>query len=464
MLITILATVVVLGVLIFVHELGHFMTAKWVDIEVPRFSIGLGPKMVGFRRGETEYVISWLPLGGYVKMAGMEEFESIEGGGDERRDRTGLGAPTDAGLLTEVPSGPTRSRDFESKSIPARALVLSAGVLMNFLFAFVVFALSSFVWGVRAAPEPTIAEVRTEMVPEGAEALASVPVGATVVAVDDEEIEDWDDFERAMAMATPGPVTLRFADAAPVTFELPEDDSLRAAAILSLVPTLPPVVGAVQEGTPASEAGLEAGDRIVRAAGQPIESWNALQTAVEAHPNRPLALVVERGGDRLEVTLTPEIPAEAEEGAEAGPRIGVASGVERERLGAFEAVAHGAEETWYWIETTAGFLGQLFTGEQSPRNLGGPILIGQVSGKVARAGIEAFLNFMAVFSINLAVLNLLPIPILDGGQLVFLGVEAVRGRALSIEQRMRLSQIGFVIVLAIMVWALANDVLRLFGI
>src|SRR5688500_4955314 len=147
MLITILATVIVLGVLIFVHELGHFLTAKAVDIEVPRFSIGLGPKMIGFTRGETEYVISWLPLGGYVKMAGMEEMEAIEGG-SSKPVVSGAGTADDLGLEVETKrtAGP---RDFQSKSIAARTLVISAGVIMNLLFAFLVFAISAMVWGVR---------------------------------------------------------------------------------------------------------------------------------------------------------------------------------------------------------------------------------------------------------------------------------------------------------------------------
>lgn len=166
------------------------------------------------------------------------------------------------------------------------------------------------------------------------------------------------------------------------------------------------------------------------------------------------------------MTVTPDVREDVEPGSGVpAVQIGVSSQLPpRERPGLFGAIVHGAAETWDWISLTVGFLVDLIVGDTSPRNLGGPILIGQVSGEVARAGAEELLNFMAILSINLAVLNLLPIPVLDGGWLVFLGVEAVRGRALSLEQRMRLTQVGFVIVLAIMVWAIANDVLRLFGI
>src|SRR5687767_13176415 len=179
--ITILATIVVLGVLIFVHELGHFVTAKLVDIEVPRFSIGLGPKLIGFRRGETEYVISWLPLGGYVKMAGMEEMEKIEGG----TVRTVPADIVDGGLVSDaipedtpadLATGAARTRgprDFESKSIAARVLVISAGVLMNLLFAIVVFSIISYVWGIERSFEPRVARVRAERLPDGTKSLAA---------------------------------------------------------------------------------------------------------------------------------------------------------------------------------------------------------------------------------------------------------------------------------------------------
>ena len=464
MLITVIATVIVLGVLIFVHELGHFVTAKLVDIEVPRFSIGLGPKLWGFRRGETEYVISWLPLGGYVKMAGMEEMEQVEGGATTESDTTGLGAPVDAGLTSEEPR-PPGPRDFEAKSLPARALVISAGVIMNVIFAFLVFAGGAFVWGVRQVPEAQVAVVHAERLPEGAEALASITPGTRVIAVGGERVEDWAELEQALAMAPRGETVVRLDDGRSLAVQMPQADSARAALIGALVPRLQPVIGSVTAGEPAEAAGLRPGDRILRAGGEPVDSWSELVTAVEGAGTDPLSLDIRRGEERLAVTVTPELQSDpAATGGVPLPRIGIGYAAERERPGLAGSIAHGADQTWFWISATTGFLVQLFSGDQSPRNLGGPILIGQVSGQVVRAGIEPFLNFMAIFSINLAVLNLLPIPILDGGHLVFLLVEAVRGRALSLNQRMRLTQVGFVFLLAIMVWALANDVLRLFGI
>ncbi len=192
---TILSAAIVLGVLIFVHELGHFLTAKWVDIEVPRFSIGFGPKVIGFRRGETEYVISLLPLGGYVKMAGMEEMEPIEGGSPTTAPAESASAsPTQTVAATRV-RGP---RDFESKTIAQRTLVISAGVIMNLLFAYVVFAAIGMFWGVPKPPEAVLGNIVEELLPDGAEALAGLPSGVRLTHVGNDPVETLDDLRVAL--------------------------------------------------------------------------------------------------------------------------------------------------------------------------------------------------------------------------------------------------------------------------
>ena len=455
MLITILAMAVVLGVLIFVHELGHFMTAKWADIEVPRFSIGFGPRVIGFKRGETEYVISALPLGGYVKMAGMEEMEMIEG--------------PDA-QATEVEAGPRqpRPRDFDSKPLGWRALVISAGVLMNLLFAFIVFSIIGLAWGVPAPPPPVIGDIAEERLPEGTETLARIPRGARVISFDGETVADFEQLQLALSTAGAGPAELQLENGEVYSFTIPARDSLRISLLAAFVPVadIAPVLNSVSDDSPAERAGLEAGDVVVGAGGDTVRSWQDFVGIVEQRAGEPVPIVVRRGDERLELTVTPEA-ASLPDGTRYG-RIGVGStggqfALPRERVGPLRAIAWGATETWQWIRLTLSFLGGMFTGEQSVRELGGPITIGQLSGQVARAGLESFLNFMALLSVNLAILNLLPIPVLDGGHLVFLGIEAVRGRALSFKQRMRLSQVGFVLILMIMAFAIGNDILRLFG-
>lgn len=474
MLITLLATIVVLGVLILVHELGHFVTAKLADIEVPRFSIGLGPKLWGFTIGETEYVLSWIPLGGYVKMAGMEEMERVEGGSDEDRlARTAAGVgTTDAGLLSDddesqaarpLGTGPG-PRDFDGKSVGVRAIVLSAGVIMNLIFAFLVYSAIAAVQGVEPRVDARIGSVAEARLPAGTEALGTIPAGTRIEAIGEREVDDWRDVQDALTISSPGPTTIRLAGVQPITVDLPAQDSLRAALIFSVRPAVDPVVGRIAEGMPGDLAGLRSGDRVVRAGGEPIETFDDLVAVIQASPDQPVELVVRRDGREVTLTVTPI--AAAMQGPEGEERtigqIGV--GTPRERPGPIGAVVHGAAETWHWTTFTVEILGELFTGGVSARSVGGPILIGQLSGRFARAGFEAFLAFMALVSINLAIFNLLPIPVLDGGHLVFLAVEAVRGRALSLEQRMRFTQVGMVILMMLVVWVVANDVLRLFGI
>ncbi|HEX2167880.1 MAG TPA: RIP metalloprotease RseP [Longimicrobiales bacterium] len=463
---TIVAFIFVLGVLIFVHELGHFMTAKMADIEVPRFSIGFGPRVIGFTRGETEYVISLLPLGGYVKMAGMEEMEHIEGGPATVNDTVGA---ENEGELEEVAERPRGPRDFESKSLPWRALVISAGVIMNLLFAFLVFSASAGIWGVAADPGTRIGSVDEEDLTAGAAPLAAIPPGALVTAINNEPVTTWRDMGLALTTARAGETQISFEDHPPVTFTLPSDDEEKAGIINSFNPALPAgaVLTQIVAGGPAAEAGLRPGDHVLQAGGTAVPTWHDFVDVVERSPGAPVPLVIERDGERVQLTVTPEDRV-LENSLRVG-RIGAygpdpAAYMPRVRQGPVDAVVHGARQTWDVTALTLDFLGGMFTGRHSARNIGGPIMIGEMSGRFARAGAEAFLGFMAILSVNLAVLNLLPIPVLDGGHLVFLGAEAVRGKPLSIEARMRATQVGFVFIILLMTWAIGNDVLRLFGV
>lgn len=462
---TIVAFIFVLGVLIFVHELGHFVTAKMADIEVPRFSIGFGPRILGFRRGETEYVISLLPLGGYVKMAGMEEMEHIEGGPATVNDT--VGAETE-GEMEDMAARPRGARDFESKSLPWRTLVISAGVIMNLLFAFIVFSINAGIWGVAADPGPRIGGVAEESLTPGAAALAQIPSGSVVTAVNGEPVDTWRELGLALTTARAGEARITFENHPTVTFTLPSDDEEKAGIINAFEPAIPAgaVLSQVIAGGPAAEAGLRADDHVVQAGGRAVATWHEFVDVVEGSPGEPVPLVVDRAGERVQLTVTPE-----DRTLESGLRVGKigAAGPDptihmpRVRQGPVRALAHGARQTWDVTALTLDFLGGMVTGRHSARNIGGPIMIGQMSGRFARAGAEALLYFMAVLSVNLAVLNLLPIPVLDGGHLVFLGAEAVRGRPLSIEARMRATQVGFVFIILLMTWAIGNDVLRLFG-
>jgi regulator of sigma E protease len=419
---TILATVIVLGVLIFVHELGHFMAAKLVGVEVQRFSIGLGPRVWGFKGGETEYVISAVPLGGYVKMGGMDDeiMEKIEGGPPPK---------------PRVP-GP---RDFDGKPLWARTFVISAGVIMNMFFAFFVYTLVAGLWGVTDSATTRVGQVLEPLLPPGSEALAAIPTVA---------------FENP---------------AGQLRIDVPEDDDDRRRLASALRAWLDPVFGSLEPASPAEKGGIEVGDRIVSVDGVDVQGWWGFQEEIRARPGARVELVLIRDG--RELTRVVNLDSREEVAPETGEqvvvgKIGAYPAMEDltyTRVGLAGAVSVGYRQTLGVTGMILGFLRDLITGNVSPRSVGSIVTIGEFSGQAAAQGLDFFLSFMALFSVNLAILNLLPIPVLDGGHLLFLTIEAIRGRALSVEQRMRWSQVGFIVLLGIMVWALSNDFMRLFG-
>ena len=253
------------------------------------------------------------------------------------------------------------------------------------------------------------------------------------------------------------------------TIQVPAGERDRLLLASSVAAWAEPLVGLVEPGAPADRAGVEADDRVLAVAGEEVTTWYEVVRAIQARPDVATDLRLERGGGELTRTVTPELQVEEDpitgERREVG-RVGIAlppRDAVYERVPWGDAVVYGYRETVAATSLILGFLGDLFTGGVSPRSMGSIITIGQASGDAAAAGMDVFLRFMALFSVNLAILNLLPIPILDGGHLVFLAIEAVRGRALSVEQRIRWSNVGFLIVMGIMVWALGNDILRVFG-
>ena len=453
MLVTLLAFTVMVGVLIFVHELGHFLAAKALGIQVHRFSLGFGKPIVSWQRGETEYWISMLPLGGYVKMAGLEEealMGEIEGG-----------APSQ-------PVDPERA--FDRKPLWVRIIVILAGVTMNALLAYGVYVGRAATIGLPVPAATQIDSVVVGDLPAGAESLGRLHFGDRIIRIDGDTIRHWGDVEQHVLH---GPSALRVdlaGDGAPLVVRL-GDGSVqdRVRVLQSLITLVPPRIGIVEPGRPAYRAGLKPDDEIVRVNGDTIRSWMAAVSVILRSPGRPLALDVLRRDSLVRVTVVPEVHRDS---AAVPPRlaeygqIGISQNppVAHERVALGEALADGWGYVWGGLTSVVGGVQQIVMGRASLRRaLAGPIEIASVSGQVARLGLDWYLDLLAVFSLNLAVLNLLPIPVLDGGQLVFLLAEGVRRKPLSLELRLRLTQVGFVFLLGLMGLAILNGVFKFFG-
>ncbi len=348
--------------------------------------------------------------------------------------------------------------------------MISAGVIMNMVFAFAVYVGVNAVWGLAEIAEHRVARVETRLLPEGTEILASLPEGARVVRVGDRDVEHWGDIRDGFIEAPAGSLEVTTEEpAASISIDLGTDPDVRIRLLRSLRPWIEPEVGIVNPGTPADKGGLETGDRILIANGVSITHWYDFVDVIEARPAMRTELSLERRGRPLTRYVTPDEVSEDDPVSGETIRVGKVGIYPTPMEAAYQPVSLARATQLGWAETVGisglilGFLRDLVTGGVSPRSVGSIVTIGAASGQAAQMGLETFLRFMALFSVNLAILNLLPIPILDGGHLVFLGIEAVRGKALSVEQRLRWSHVGFLVVMGIMLWALSNDILRLFG-
>ena len=449
---TLLALIITLGVLVFVHELGHFLAAKWAGIHVHRFALGLGKPIpwLSFTRGVTEYAVCWVPLGGYVKMATREE------------------DATSSALEGETPLAPVaEDAYYEAKPVWKRMIVILAGVTMNFLFAWAVFGGMAWVNGVTVLPVTRVGHVVPDSLPAAAQPLLTLEPGSRIVAVNGEPVGHWQGLLSAIGGAPGDSLVLEVEGRAPLVLPIHQDDlGTRIRAALALEPWVPAVVGGVTAGDPADRGGIQPGDTLVAVGGAPVGQWVEAVDGIEASPGVPLAVTVGREGGRVDLTVTPRA---VEEPAAAGSRtvgrigIGLRQEVSHEPVGFLRAMAVGLELTGEASTQIVRTIRGMFTGRVSTRELGGPILIGEMAGQAAQAGGSAFLAFMALISVNLAVLNLLPIPILDGGQFLFLLAEGVLRRPLSLKVRESLATVGLVLIGLLFVLVFWNDLSRLFG-
>jgi len=439
---------VVLGVLVAFHELGHFLAARWVGVKVLKFSIGFGPKLFGRQVGETEYLVSAVPLGGYVKLFGEDE--------------------------TEATTPEDRRRSFSHQGLWGKVLIVAAGPGFNCILAYLIFA----GWLSTGAPlfVPTFRDLSADveaLVPSSPASMAGMEVGDRIVKVNGKDISTKTELLDIVSKSTGQPVSL----------EVRRDDQLK---ILTATPTpvtgdgaggdeplytigveeTPPLVTSVMQGSPASLAGFMPGDRVVAIDGHTIYTWSQMTTQVREHPQKPLKLEVLRDGKRTALTVTPTSEKVTVNGQtlEVG-KIGI-SGPGRSLMrsdNAAEAVYQGLEATWGWTELTAIGLYKMIVGDISSKNIGGPLTIANISGEAASQGASSVVFLIAILSINLGVLNLLPIPILDGGHLLFFLIEGILRKPLGERQREVAQQVGLVLLVGVMIFAFWNDLERIFS-
>ena len=351
--VNIVSVVILLGVLIFVHELGHFLLAKSLGVGVLKFSLGFGPKLIGRKVGETEYMISLVPLGGYVKLLGESDTDDV--------------LPQD------------ERRSFVKQHVLKKIAIVVAGPLFNFLFAILAFAVIFMVG----------------------------------------------------------------------------------------VPSLTTDIGSIQPGSPAEVAGVRAGDNVQSIDGKNVGRWSDLAEIITTSGGKELTLKLKRDGTLQDVRVKPEsvkvknVFGEDVDSWKIG--VGASSNTFIERQNPIRAVWTGMEQTWAITELTLISIVKMVQGIVSPDSLGGPILIAQMAGAHVKKGIMNFVFFMALLSINLAVLNLFPIPVLDGGHLMFFLIELVTGKEVNIKWRERAQQVGFFILVMLMIFVFYNDIMRIFG-
>ncbi|MEE8125970.1 MAG: RIP metalloprotease RseP [Nitrospirales bacterium] len=437
---------IVLGVLVTFHEYGHYLAARWVGVKVLKFSVGFGPKLIGRQVGDTEYVVAAIPLGGYVKLFGEEGSEAI--------------------------SEADQRQSFFHQSLPNKTLIVAAGPGFNFILSYLIFT------GMLAMGLPLfvpnidkIAPIVEAIIPESPAEVAGLQLGDRITRANEEAVSTFGELYQTIGQTHGRPLTL----------DLIRGDSVKTVIITPTVKVNPenpdnpqyvlgiedhaPVVGGVIPATPAMDSGLEKDDRIIQINDIPIATWSQMTEIVRKSAGIPLQMQVDRQGTILVLSITPEAQTVTGPDGEQQSigRIGIklsGGGTVIQVTSWFLAPLEGLRATWEWCELTLVGLYKLLTGEISSKNLGGPLMIASVSGEQAKQGLSSLLWLIAILSINLGILNLLPIPILDGGHLFFFACEAVLGRPLEDRSRELAQQIGLVLLVFLMVFATWNDISR----
>ena len=437
---TIMAGILMLGVLVFVHELGHFVVAKMCGVKVLKFSLGFGPRLISRQKGETEYQICAIPLGGYVQMLG-------EGSGEQGEEAE----------LTAA----EKARSFAEQPVVRRLAIVSAGPIMNLLLPLLILPLS-FMVGVQM---PTYLEEPAcigYVAPESSAAKGGFQSGDCIVALNQQRVNSWNDTNKEfLGQAGTSLTFLVDRHGKKIELTIPADnDSLQGMQALGLLPRQEARIGGLAPDMPAARAGLQEGDLILRIAEYPITSWYDLRGTIQKIGAQSVEVELERQGQKMVVELTP-----AQQDGSGSYLLGIAPlySSELTRYGFVAAIQKGVEKTWELIDLTVVFVQKLFTGHVSTKNIGGPITVVQIAGQAAQTDFSAILSVLAFISIQLGILNLLPIPILDGGHILFYLIELLIRRPVPIRTRELAQQVGMAMLLLLMLVAFYNDIVRLWG-
>ncbi len=433
MFITILAAIIVLGFLIFVHELGHFLAAKIVGIRVERFSLGFPPKLVGKKIGETEYSISLIPFGGYVKMAGEGE------------------------IFEEKTAKEAQPWEFRAKSLPKRSLVVLSGPLMNILLALMVIWILVWNQGVGTISTTKIGGFP----PQSPLKEAGLEIGDRIIEINGVEVKGWEDVYKILDHGQGRRLRIKVERGRQSKqFQIAP---LSGAVDSLILPFREAKIGEVKPGSPAERAGLERGDIIASVEGKRIDQWYSLAEIIHQSCGEELTVTWIRDGKEFHARIRPEAGQimNRRGKTENVGLIGISPYLERKSLGFLNSFGYSLswakDLTWEIIS----FLRRLIQGQVSPKLIGGPVFIIEIAGQSARYGLANLIYLLAFLSLNLALVNVLPIPPLDGGQFTFLLWEGARGRPPTPTQRLAFQKVGFFILVGLMIFVTVNDISRI---
>ena len=421
------AFIVALGVIIFVHELGHLLAAKFFNVDAKVFSLGFGKRLWGFEHGGTDYRVALIPLGGYVQMSGEDP--------------------------TEVGDDP---REFLNKPRWQRIVIYLAGPAMNIVLAIALIAVV-FMIGIEVSAPPDLPAVVGSVRPDSPAEEAGLESGDEIVAIGDQAVDFWDDVR--FAFLTSPEKTLRVeyrrGEALFETTVTPIKVPRYEFGDAGVYPNILPRVAGLFEGDPAERAGFQVGDEVRAIDGRPLAARDELIQILAESPGRPLEVEVMRNGSSVVLSVTPE-------DRDGKGWIGISLSVLAfQRYGPAEAVVQSVRFNWDITRQTFAVLGKIFTGQLAAKSaLSGPIEIAALTGAAARSGLPNLVNLMGVISISIAILNLLPIPVLDGGQITVLLIESLFRRDLSLKVKERINQFGFLLIVMLMVMVLYFDVVK----